>query len=617
MCAIIGIVGDLSKQVIDNFRQCRDLMVHRGPDQAGEWIKYDTGVALANRRLSVFDLTSASNQPFVMDSENLVLVFNGAIFNFIELRETLKNKGHVFKTNGDSEVLLYAYKEWGFDCLKYLNGMWAFAIYDQRRGPGHEQLFVARDRAGEKPFYYRCRSGGFEFASELKGLIGKNEINLQALNHYLAFGYVPGDLCIESGVLKLPPAHAGVFDFKRRDFKKWRYWQLPAPNYGATDKINSEELAEQAWDLLTDSVKLRLRADVPAGIFLSGGLDSSLITAAAAQVSSQPIETFTIGVPGTTLDETEHAQLIANTFNTKHHLLPIDSPSLYLLDEFKSFIDEPIADSSMLPSFLVSRMTRKHVTVALGGDGGDELYGGYKHYKSAVCNQDRLGWLPMTLLKIGAKFASKLSAGIPGRNLLASLREGPLQASLWGTPFFDLTLRKRLFTPEILAELGDEIDAPERRSLALYQKGFDPVDKLMRMDFLQTLPDDYLVKVDRASMANSLEVRSPFLDYRLVEHAYKLIPTQLKVTTREQRYLQKLMAKKYLPKEFVMNRKQGFSIPMDLWMKNIPLEQFLSKNLKNIFNTSFISDLVFGQSNGKRNGARLYALNMLKLMDNK
>ena len=617
MCGIIGIAGNLSEQIINDFRKRRDLMAHRGPDQAGEWFKYDRGVVLGNRRLSIFDLTEASNQPFVMDDGKLVLVFNGAIYNYLELRENLKSKGHKFKTSGDSEVLLTAYKEWGFDCLNYLNGMWAFAIYDEIDGASNKKIFFARDRAGEKPFYYRLNSNFFEFSSELKGLNNNNEIDLNALNHYLALGYVPGDLCIEKGSSKLPPAHAGVFNLKSKELKKWRYWSLPSLNCNNYDYINEEELVKSAWSLLTDSVKLRLRSDVPTGIFLSGGIDSSLVTAAAAQASNQNIKTFTIGVPGSDLDETKYAKLISDYFKTDHHVLQIKSPSLNTLNELQPFIDEPIADSSLIPSFLVSQMTRQHVKVALGGDGGDELYGGYPHYQNSIYNEAMLNWVPISLFKIISKFGSILPAGTKGRNFISSFKEGPLKASLWGTPFFDITLRKKLFSNEILAGLGNELDAPERRNLAFYQQGSDPVDKLMRLDFSQILPDDYLVKVDRASMANSLEVRTPFLDHRLVEHSFKHVPTKLKATTKDQRQLQKLMAKRYLPEGFRLNRKQGFSIPMDAWMKNISLEQIISKKQKNIFNKEFVNNLIKGQTKNKKNGARLFSLIMLKLMDNK
>lgn len=613
MCAITGICGQLSHEDIAWLdRACQHLR-HRGPDAGATWIAPEGNAALGHRRLSIIDTSHGSDQPFVSADGQLILVFNGEIYNYLELREELQREGVRFRTAGDTEVLLAAYRHWGEDCLQRLNGMWAFVVWDRRRGAGRERLFVARDRAGEKPFYYHCHAGRFEFASELKGLRTSGALDLQALNHYLALGYVPGDLCIAAGVRKLPPAHAGVFDHERGDFRTWRYWQLPEPMTDSPRPISGEELAEQAWSLLIDSVRLRLRSDVPSGVFLSGGLDSSLVTAAAAQVSSQPIKTFTIGVPGSALDETAHAERIARAFNTEHHLLPIAGPTLEVLDDLAPFIDEPIADSSILPTFLISRLTRQHVTVALGGDGGDELFGGYWHYQNALWDQARLGWVPTQALRLAAQLAATLPAGIRGRNRIASLRGGPGQSSLWGTPYFDLTLRRRLLSPEVLAELGDTLDAPEQRSLALYQQGQDPVDALTRMDFQQVLPDDYLAKVDRASMASSLEVRSPFLDFRLVEHAFGAIPSDWKCSAMERRRVQNLMAKRHLPAGFELNRKQGFSVPMDEWMRDVALEQILPHSTTLMLKTDTISRLVAGQRRGRANGARIFCLMMLKI----
>ncbi len=613
MCGITGICGRLRQDDFPWLESACDRLRHRGPDAGGTWVAPEGNAAFGHRRLSIIDTSHGSDQPFVADDGKLILVFNGEIYNYLELRAQLEDEGVVFRTPGDTEVLLAAYRHWGEDCLQRLNGMWAFAIWDRRRGGGHEQLFVARDRAGEKPFYYRCQSGRFEFASELKGLRTHGEIDLQALNHYLALGYVPGDLCLAAGVRKLPPAHAGVFDLQRGDFRQWRYWQLPPPTRDNVAGISGDELAEQAWSLLTDSVRLRLRSDVPTGVFLSGGLDSSLVTAAAAQVSSQPIKTFTIGLPGSALDETAHAQRVASAFDTEHHVLPIEAPSLDVLDTLAPFIDEPIADSSILPSFLVSRMTRQHVTVALGGDGGDELYGGYQHYQNALRDQARRGWVPMAVLRVGARLAATLPAGIPGRNRVSALRGGPAQSSIWGTPYFDVSLRRRLLTPYALAELGEELDAPERRSLALFQQAQDPIDALTRMDFQQVLADDFLVKVDRASMANSLEVRTPFLDHRLVEHAFGAIPPEWKCTVVQRRRVQHLMGKRHLPAGFEINRKQGFSVPTDDWLRHGDFHNILSRLQTTLFNISEVQRLIDGSISGRTNGARLFALMMLEL----
>jgi len=610
MCGIVGIVGLENEQELTWLHSACDKLSHRGPDASGLWVAPGGGAAFGHRRLSIIDTSSHSHQPFVSEDGQLILVFNGEIYNYLELRKELEVLGERFRTEGDTEVLLAAYRHWGSACLDRLNGMWAFAIWDGRRGPGREHLFVARDRAGEKPFYYRRRHGRFEFASELKGLRVEGGIDLQALNHYLALGYVPGDLCMAAGVRKLPPGHAGLFDRANGKFKVWRYWQLPELEVDAA-VTDGEELAEQAWNLLVDSTRLRLRSDVPTGVFLSGGLDSSLVTAAAAQLSSQPIQTFTIGNPGSALDETAHAQLVADAFGTQHQVLPIEQPSLGLLDELAPFVDEPIADSSILPAFLISRLTRRHVTVALGGDGGDELYGGYRHYQAALCDRAQLGWLPKPALRLAAHFAAVLPAGIRGRNRVASLRAGPEQAQIWGSSYFDIELRRRILAPDALAVLGPDLDAPERRSLALFGKHQDSVDALTRLDFQQVLPDDFLVKVDRASMANSLEVRAPFLDYRVVEHAFREIPPHWKCTSDERRRVQNLMAKKFLPKGFELNRKQGFSVPMDQWMRSINAQEQLATLPGELINGIEVMQLHRGQQKYRTNGARLFALFML------
>lgn len=612
MCAITGICGQLRHQDDEWLDRASHLLRHRGPDAGATWIAPEGNAALGHRRLSIIDTSEGNHQPFVSEDGQLILAFNGEIYNYLELRDELCREGCLFRTSGDTEVLLAAYRHWGEDCLQRLNGMWAFAIWDRRRGHGGERLFFARDRAGEKPFYYRHRRARFEFSSELKGLRTDGQIDLQALNHYLALGYVPGDRCIAAGVHKLPPAHAGTFDPSRDELRLWRYWALPELAPDSATRFDGQALSELSWSLLQDSVRLRLRSDVPTGVFLSGGLDSSLVTAAAAQLSSQPIQTFTIGNPGSVLDETAHAQLVADAFGTEHHVLPIEQPSLDLLEDLAPFIDEPIADSSILPTFLICRLTRRYVTVALGGDGGDELYGGYRHYQAALQDRARLGWLPAPLFRVAAGLAARLPAGVRGRNRLSSLRDGPEHAAIWGTPYFDVALRRRLLSEDVLAELGPDLDAPEWYALKGYGSAPDPVSGLTRLDFQQVLPDDFLVKVDRASMANSLEIRAPFLDHRLIEHAFREIPPHWKCTQSERRRVQNLMAKRYLPEGFALNRKQGFSVPMDEWMRDVKEERVVPEKHMNYFNINAIRDLLSGQRRGRTNGARLFALMMLK-----
>ena len=612
MCGIIGQITRLDDTIIENFRNRRESLSHRGPNDAGEWIDRVAGVVMGHRRLSIIDTTEASNQPFISEDGQIVLVFNGEIYNYVELREELIAAGYRFQTSGDTEVLIRAYEHWGKDCLQRLNGMWAFALWDRRNGEGEEHLFLARDRAGKKPLYYQHQGQAFAFASEMKGISHSGQWNLDALNYYLACGFVPYDQCLADGVHKLPAGHAAIYKANCNQLKIWRYWQLPSLE---SDHARAEGalLAEQVWELLKDSVRIRLRSDVPTGIFLSGGLDSSLITAAAATVSNTQIKTFTIALPGSDLDESPHARLIAEAFNTDHHVLELPKPSLDVLQALAPFIDEPIADSSILPMFMVSRLTAQHVTVALGGDGGDELYGGYRHYQAALKDRDRFKAVPLPLLHVAAGVAARLPAGIHGRNRIAALRAGANESTVWGTPYFDLELRQRLLHRDVVDELGDKMMLPELDQRSLLNLHADPVDAMTRADFSRMLPDDFLFKVDRASMANSLEVRSPWLDVRLIEHAYSRIPSHWKATRRERRRVQNLMAHRYLPKKFVLNRKQGFSVPMDAWMKGSDMEVYLGGLPRNLFNHKMIESLVAGQKKGRTNGARLFGLIMLAL----
>ena len=611
MCGIVGLIGDIGNEDLDWIARSTEKLSHRGPDATHIWLAPESNALLAHNRLSVIDTNSSSDQPFVSLDGDLVIVFNGEIYNYIELRDSLVKEGESFRTNGDTEVLLASYRRWGFDCLSRLNGMFAFAIWDKRRGVGHEQLFVARDRAGEKPFYYLNGGRSFEFASELKGLRTNRKFDFQGLNHYLALGYVPGDLCIAEGVKKLPPASAGLLDMQNGQFKIWQYWFLPENQTGSNKNVDGDELAEEAWSLLLESTRLRLRSDVPTGVFLSGGLDSSLVTAAATQVSDIPLKTFTIGVPGSSLDESVYANQISDSFATDHYVLDIDKLSLEILDDFAQFIDEPIADSSVLPSYMVSRLTRQHVTVALGGDGGDELFGGYHHYQNILRSTKSLGHIPGSALNVVSRIAARLPAGIRGRNWLSSQRGGPAESGVWGSPYFDISLRRLLLNPDVVKQLKGGVELPEYRSLALLQNSDGLVDGLTRQDFQQLLPDDYLVKVDRASMANSLEVRTPFLDHNLVEFAFSRIPSDWKCTVNERRKLQNLMAKKYLPSKFEINRKQGFSIPMDDWLRNAQLDCLIELLPKDIFNVNYVKELITGHRRGRTNGARLFALLML------
>lgn len=613
MCGLYGIVstvGGLETAVL--VRQ-RDLLSHRGPDDAGVWISNDGRVGLAHRRLSIVDLTAAGHQPMASVDGRLTVVFNGEIYNHNELRAELIRAGHVFRTGSDTEVLLAAWREWGQASLDRFNGMFAFALFDSGGADAAPALYLARDRAGKKPLYYSFDGRRLEFASELKAVTARGGMDLMALNHYLALGYVPHDLCISEGVKKLPPGHLACLRIGSAQLDLHRYWVLPANR--PDPYADGEALADEAGRLIKDATRMRLMADVPVGVLLSGGLDSSLVVAAAAQVSERPIQTFTIALPGSGMDESGYARLVANHFGTRHHELQLTESGLDALESFAPFVDEPLADSSLLPSFMVSRLTREHVTVALGGDGGDELFGGYGDYPASLADVAHLGAVPAPFFRLAGALASRLPAGVRGRNRVASLAHGPMQQMIWGRPYFDEMLRQRIFSKEAVAELGGRLEMPERFLLGLFHTGAGPIDKMTRTHFGSILPDDFLVKVDRASMAASLEMRAPLLDYRLIEFAFASIPDKWKVEGGETRRVQKILARRWLPRELNVNRKQGFSVPLDEWLRQVPRawhDKWLER-LPAVLDRSEADALVTGLYRGRANGARIFSLIMLGL----
>lgn len=611
MCGIYGLIQRDGGVDTTRLERQRDLLTHRGPNDAGSWLSPDGRVGLAHRRLSILDLTAAGHQPMTSRDGRFTIVFNGEIYNYREIRAKLEKAGRVFYTGSDTEVLLDAYRVWGEACLARLNGMFAFAIHDSGNASAPPTLFLARDRAGKKPLYYVFGGRRLEFASELKAISHRGELSLDALNFYLALGYVPHDQCIVEGVKKLPPAHAARLDLSTFEFQVHRYWSLPenCPESG----VEGESLADQAGRLIEDATRLRLEADVPVGVLLSGGLDSSLVVAAAAHVSSAPVRTFTVTLPGSSLDESKHARQVAGYFGTQHHELVLENTGLDALEDIAPFIDEPIADSSLIPAFLVSRLTCQYVKVALGGDGGDEMFGGYNDYSTSLADQQRLGWLPQSALAFAAHAASLLSAGVRGRNRIASLRGGPLQQMIWGRPYFDIALRQRILSQDAVTALGTQLDAPERFLLGLFESGSDAVDSMTRTHFGSILPDDFLVKVDRMSMAVSLEMRAPLLDHRLMEFAFGRIPAAWKVKGQETRRVQKILASRWLPPELDVQRKQGFSIPLNEWLRasnGIELQR-VRNHLPSSINQIEVNGLLAGHARGRANGGRLFALMML------
>tara|TARA_R110002072_G_scaffold302681_1_gene487254 strand:+ start:1403 stop:3205 length:1803 start_codon:yes stop_codon:yes gene_type:complete len=536
----------------------RDTLTHRGPDGAGSWISADRQLGLGHRRLAIVDLSPTGHQPMVSADGRYVLIYNGEIYNHRSIRSELQAKGYVFTGTSDTEVLLTAYREWGRGAIDRLQGMFAFVIWDAKE----RRLFGARDRAGEKPFFYYYRDGLLVFGSELKALLGHPDlprtINLAAMDEFLAYGYVSRDRCLLDGFRKLPAGHTFEFfaDHGRLDIQP--YWQLPM--YGGPER-GFDQLADEFEPLLKNSVRRQLLADVPVGILLSGGLDSSLIAETATRVSSQ-VRTFTIGFPDSDLlDESPIAKRLARELGTEHTELMAESDTLDLLPALAEQFDEPIADSSMIPTFLVSRLIRQNATVALGGDGGDELFGGYPQHNwvRQIQKMRRLGTHRLGMAGLAARvlpnafFARKMALRLLDRAdpvLTVSRIADPLvRSGLMGSGLPYRGMRAEQMRADLIARWSDI------------------GDRAMAHDFLTYMCDDILVKVDRASMLTSLEVRAPLLDPAIIEFAFSQLAPHQRASDGGRKLLLRNVARRRLPDWFDVERKQGFSIPLGAWLR--------------------------------------------------
>ncbi|MGE3540336.1 MAG: asparagine synthase (glutamine-hydrolyzing) [Candidatus Tectimicrobiota bacterium] len=615
MCGIVGLASQYSTICPDMLLKMRDTMRHRGPDDAGLWLSDDRRVGLAQRRLAIIDLSPAGHQPMSDMTGQLYITFNGEIYNYQALRRELESCGHHFRTASDTEVILEAYRAWGTQCLQRFNGMFAFALYDSVT----HRLFCARDRAGEKPLFYRHAAGVLAFASELKALMADpacpRQVDADALNAYLTYGYVPGKQCILNGVAKLLPGQAMSYELDTNTLRTWTYWELPTP---AVHKAQTAaELQEELAALLLDSVRLRLHADVPVGILLSGGIDSSLVTAMAARVASQPVKTFTIAFPGhQAYDEGPYARLVAQHFGTEHTELVAEPAAVELLPDLARQYDEPLADHAIVPTYLVSRLIRQYATVALGGDGGDELFGGYPHY-SFLQQQQRFRRLipPVARAWAGLAAARLLPMGFRGRNHLIGFAADVPHSIAHINMYFDAQARRRLLAP--FWQQGGQTGAePEKTRRQLCMPGHSPLQQATAVDFQSLMVDDYLVKVDRASMLASLEIRVPFLDHRIVEFAFSRVPDVLRATTTARKILLRHLAQSLLPSTLDLTRKQGFTMPLSAWFQG-SWGEYMSTVLREacpqVFDQRMIQSLITGQRRGYANIQRLFALTMFEL----
>jgi len=611
MCGIAGVIGaEVDRGALERMAAA---LRHRGPDDSGTWTAPDGEAGFGHARLAVIDLSAAAHQPMIDGTEALTIAFNGEIYNYRELRRELEPRGHRFRSDSDTEVILAGYREWGAEVLTRLVGMFALALHDSVA----RTVLLARDRAGEKPLYVARVGGAWWFASELKALARESEfsrtIDPAGLELFLAYGYVPAEFCIYRDVTKIRQGEAMLIDLAQRTSRRWFYWRLPEP---APEPVVSapEELERELETLLEASVRRQLIADVPVGILLSGGVDSSLVAAMAARVSSAPVTTFTISFPGAaSYDESAYARLVARHFATNHIEMPAEAVVIDLLPMLARQFDEPIGDSSMLPTYLVSQLVRRHATVALGGDGGDELFAGYGHY-SWLMRRERLAKrIPSPVRSAGAAAARLLPAGVPRRNHLIGFAGDTGSGIAHVNLYFDRTTRDRLLRP--LRANGEPPLIPEAWRAAIATRG-SVLRRATESDFRSTMVDGYLVKVDRSSMLSSLEVRAPFLDPAVIEFAFGRVPDALKATEHERKILTRRVARRLLPRELDIDRKQGFSIPIDEWFRGTLgrlVESVLRDAPKEIFDARVIDRLLKGQRLGLRNGPRLFALTMFEL----
>jgi asparagine synthase (glutamine-hydrolysing) len=594
----------------------RDALSHRGPDYAGLWLSLDSRVGLAQRRLAIVDLSPRSHQP-MHDAHGVChIVLNGEIYNHCELRRQLQAMGSSFRTTSDTEVLLEAYRVWGADCVTRLNGMFAFCVFDERE----QHLFLARDRAGEKPLFYYQDAGSLLFASELKSLLAHPEcprvLDLEALEFYLTYGYVPGSMCILKGVQKLAPAHSMIYKVRDGQQCTRQYWRLPEP----PDKgmaASPETLADELESLLFDSVKHQLQADVPVGILLSGGLDSSLITALATRVAGRAVKSVTVTFPDhSSCDEGPFARLVSHYFGTEHTEVVAEPTTVELLPRLAAQYDEPLADSSMVPTYLVSRAIREFATVALGGDGGDELFGGYAQHRWLQWLDQIADYMPSRIVPGVAKCTLPLlPTGMKGRNYIAAISSPDLMRLSCVGRLFDAGARRELLTP-ISGYRISPASSPEKYRATVAAAGRTVLQQATIADFKTYLPDDILVKVDRASMLNSLEVRAPWLDYRLIEFAFGRVPDELRATGRKTKVLPRILAQRLLPADLNLNRKQGFSLPLSSWFRGHWgrfFEDILLDGAQVLFDKRAVLKLLNAQKRGCANTERLFGLAMFTL----
>lgn len=607
MCGIAGLVlrADERADEQDVHRMCQTI-VHRGPDDEGIYTQGPVGLGM--RRLSIIDL-AGGHQPIHNEDRTVWVVFNGEIYNFPDLRRELEARGHLFYTQSDTEVIVHLYEEMGADCVQKLRGMFAIALYDTKRNA----LLLARDRLGKKPLHYAVHQGQILFGSEIKTILAIRpelaQLSGEGLLQYFYFGYITDPHTVFETVHKLPPGH--LLEWRAGELKIRRYWDLPA--YGTRAAVSEEQCLEELEQQLAEAVRIRLISDVPLGALLSGGVDSSIVVALMARASSKPIKTFSIGFKAERFNEAEYARAVAKQFGTDHTELFVDPDLTETLTYLSTMLEEPFGDSSMLPTYYVSRMARKYVTVALSGDGGDELFAGYDRYLIAMDRQKfnlLPGWMGRAYR---AAIHDLIPEGMYGKNLAWNASLSARDRYLDDVSFFPVLHReRRLFTSEFL-NFAKRLPDPLHAWQTMYENApaQDPLGRLLYLDTKTYLAGDILTKVDRMSMATSLEVRVPMLDHQFVEWATAL-PIEWKFQKRKQKFILKKLAERLrIPRTLLDRPKQGFQLPLVEWMRSEIKDDFLQILLeprslqRGYFKPAAVRSLVDEHLRGRRDRSSL------------
>ncbi|EDM22991.1 asparagine synthase (glutamine-hydrolyzing) [Caminibacter mediatlanticus] len=608
MCGIVGFINKEKRfDVLNNMLLIQN---YRGPDDYG--LYFDNGVHLGHNRLSILDLSDAGHQPFISEDENYVIVYNGEVYNFKQIRKELEKLGERFKSNSDTEVILKSYIHWGIEkSIEKFRGMFAFAIYDKL----NKKIILVRDRAGVKPLYYYIDGNEFVFASELKSICQypffKKELNKNILPYYFQFGYIPAPFSIYKNCYKLEPGHYLEYDLNNNRYHITKYWDID--NCYLQEKIdaNEKEILNDLENILEESFNLRMIADVPVGVFLSGGIDSSLVTAILSK--KYKLNTFTIGFDDKRYDEASHAKIVANYFKTNHNELYInETMMLKKIEKLPYYYDEPFGDSSSIPTMLVSELAKKQVTVSLSADGGDEIFCGYSKYfalnkiNRLFSNKLKKKFIKLSVNLLEENIVEKLNELLPSKIKQRNIKDkfNKFKRAINSNSFEDMFLEATSYSDKNIVRSILNIDINKK---AFNKFKFLPqlslLENLMRIDYKTFLVDDVLVKVDRATMSVSLEGREPLLDHKISEYLGK-IPIELKYKNNQGKYLAKQILYKYIPKEIIDKPKSGFQIPLEKWIKEdlkLLVNHYISKEKidKEIFNIDEILQIKKEVFNGK------------------